>query len=141
MAKVIEKRRCVSGEFHTRTMPSLAAHATTSAAAGGISTALTSTHLASNSAAATLISTYLPAGVTVTVESVTQPTTSTASSPDELPIAAIIGGAAGLVVIVGAIAYFRRRSKPKTPAPHSDTIANRTPAPEGKGVTPQTTAV
>lgn len=99
--------------------------ATTSSAAGALSTALTSTHLASTSAATTLLSASLPSGVSLTVASVTQPTTSSAapsppppspSSSDEFPIVAIvapIAGVAGLVLLGALLVYFRRRSPPR----------------------------
>ena len=102
--------------------------ATTSSAAGALSTALTSTHLASTSAATTLLSASLPSGVSLTVASVTQPTTSSAapsppppspSSSDEFPIVAIvapIAGVAGLVLLGALLVYFRRKS----PAPRAE---------------------
>jgi len=103
--------------------------ATTSSAAGAISTALTSTHLASNTAAKTLLSANLPSGVALTVVGVTQPITGSAastpsapppSSPgtssDEFPILAVIlapiAGVAGLVLLGALFVYFRRRSRP-----------------------------
>ena len=116
--------------------------ATTSSAAGAISTALTSTHLASNTAAKTLLSANLPSGVALTVVGVTQPTTSSAasapsapppSSPgtssDDFPILAVIlapiAGVAGLVLLGALFVYFRRRSRLTEPgvtmSKHKDT--------------------